>query len=383
MNIMLNSHFRTIFARYRVFLFLLVLQVGQVNALDIKDRLQEPARAYSKVDKSAFLDVAMLKDRIVAIGERGVIAYSDDGGENWLQAKVPVSTMLTAMHFVDDKHGWVVGHSAVILHTQDAGETWALQYDGNRANKLLLKSATQKYTEIRKEYDATEDEDEKDELSYELDDAEFAVSNAEFDINMGPANPLLDVRFEDRNRGYVVGAYGLFLSTNDGGSTWFSMADRLENFDRYHLNAIETIGNETLLIVGEAGTMFASYDHGDSWETLYSPYEGSFFGIQKITQSNEVLIYGLKANVFKSSDEGQSWNRVDVPVTTNLTGSTIDENGVVILSGFSGVIMRSVDQGNSFSKVKQTGLEAYNAVSVLNNSALVLVSDHGIHFQTY
>jgi photosystem II stability/assembly factor-like uncharacterized protein len=378
-----NSIFNGLWKRCFSLLVLLLIIAGPVSALDIKDRLVQPARMFSNVENSSFLDVAVLKDRMVAIGERGVIAYSLDGGEHWNQAKVPVSTMLTAMHFVDDTHGWVVGHSAVILHTQDAGETWTLQYDGNKANNQLLSNAKSRYESIRKEYDATEDEDEKDDLSYDLDDAEFALSNAEFESQMGPANPFLDVRFIDRNQGYAVGAYGLFFSTADGGETWTSMVDQLENLDRFHLNAIERIGAEALLIVGEAGTMFASYDTGEMWETLYSPYEGSFFGIQTIPQSNEVLVYGLKANVYKSSDEGQSWDKVDVPATTNLTSSTIDENGVVILTGFSGVIVRSIDQGKSFSKVKQTGLEAYNSVASLKNSELVLVSKHGVHFQSY
>lgn len=378
-----NSNIKLLRERCFSILLLLLVLVGPVSALDIKDRLLEPAKQFNKVEKSAFLDIALLSERMVAIGERGVIAYSKDGGESWLQAKVPVSTMLTAMHFVDDTHGWVVGHSAVILHTQDGGETWALQYDGNKANKLLLDMAKEKYRIVKEEFEAAVDEDEKDDLSYELDDAEFAVSNAEFDSKMGPANPLLDVRFVDRDTGYAIGAYGLFFATDDGGKSWSSLADRLENIDRYHLNAIEVLDKDTLLIVGEAGTMFASYDGGEFWETLYSPYEGSFFGVQAIPQSNEVLAYGLKANVYKSSDQGQSWDKVEVPATTNLTGSVVDGKGTIFLSGFSGVIIRSDDQGNSFSKLKQTSLDAYNSIASLKSSALVLVSDHGIHFKSY
>ncbi|KZZ32228.1 hypothetical protein A3755_01440 [Oleiphilus sp. HI0085] len=363
-------------------LFLLLLLAGPLSALELKDRLDEPSRTFNNVEKSAFLDVTTLGDRLLTIGERGVIAYSNDGGENWVQAKVPVSTMLTAMYFVDDTHGWAVGHSAVVLHTQDAGENWTLQFDGKRANELLLDGAKADYQALREEYDAA-DEEAQDDLSYDLDDAEFALSNAEFDSQLGPANPLLEVYFENKDKGYVVGAYGLFFATEDGGKTWFSMANRLENFDRYHLNSIAVLSTGAVLIVGEAGTMFASYDQGESWETLYSPYEGSFFGIQEVPQVKEVLIYGLKGNVYSSADEGQSWDKVATPATTNLTGSTIDENGVVILSGFSGVIVRSTDQGKTFSKVKQSGLEAYNAVATLKNSELVLVSDHGVHFQPY
>jgi photosystem II stability/assembly factor-like uncharacterized protein len=366
-------------------LFVVVLAMGlesKAEALELKDRLKTPAKLFSNVEKSAFLDVVLLGGRLVAIGERGLIIYSDNGGETWLQAAVPVSTMLTSMHFIDDKLGWAVGHSAVVLHTQNGGESWTLQFDGNQANKQLMTIANNDLASIREEFEqATEDEQE--DMSYDLEDAEFALSNAEFDSELGPANPLLNVWFESEKVGFIVGAYGLFFKTLDGGQTWSSQAHLIENFDRYHLNAIRVLESGAILLVGEAGTMFASYDQGEMWETLYAPYQGSFFGLEEIKRSQEVLVYGLKGNVYKSADEGQSWDRVEVPATTNLTGSTVDENGVIVLSGFSGVIVRSTDNGESFAKVKQSGLEAYNNVAALKSSELVLVSDKGVHFQSY
>lgn len=366
-------------------LFILLLMLGwgnKVVALELKDRLEAPAKQFSNVEKSALLDVVLLEGRLVAIGERGLIIYSDNGGETWQQADVPVSTMLTSMHFIDNQLGWAVGHSAVVLHTRNGGESWVLQFDGNQANKQLMNIASAALSSMREEFEQAT-EDEKEDLSYELEDAEFALSNAEFDSELGPANPLLNVWFESEKVGYVVGAYGLFFKTVDGGASWQSQAHLIENFDRYHLNAIRVLESGSILMVGEAGSMFASYDQGEMWETLYAPYQGSFFGVEEIRRSHEVLVYGLKGNVYKSPDEGQSWNKVETPATTNLTGSTVDENGVVFLSGFSGLIVRSTDNGESFAKVKQSGLEAYNNVAALKSSELVLVSDKGVHFQSY
>jgi len=70
-------------------------------------------------------------------------------------------------------------------------------------------------------------------------------------------------------------------------------------------------------------------------------------------------------------------------VATSLTSSVKSDDGSIILSGLSGAIIRSDSGGENFLKIKQSGFEAYNAVDALPNSALVLVSDKGVHFQSY
>ena len=77
-------------------------------------------------------------DRLVAVGQRGHVVVSSDGGATWKQAQVPVSSDLVAVYFVDAKQGWAVGHDGVILHTADGGEYWELQLDGRKANDLLV-----------------------------------------------------------------------------------------------------------------------------------------------------------------------------------------------------------------------------------------------------
>jgi photosystem II stability/assembly factor-like uncharacterized protein len=360
-----------------------LLMPKDVVSQELSDRLKTPSRAYSNVEKTAFLDVELIGSRLIAIGERGVIAYSDDAGDTWAQAEVPISSMLTSINFADDFNGWAVGHGGVVLHSQDQGMTWQEQLNGNQINKMLMDVAQQNLKLAQSEYQQAEDEDEKEDLLYGVEDAEFALSNAEFDSDIGPTNPFLDVWFKDLKTGYAVGAYGLFLMTNDGGDSWRSVAHRLENFDRYHLNSIKGIKGGVMLIVGEAGTMFSSSDQGESWETLYGPYQGSFFGLQETSVAGEVIVYGLKGNVFKSQNNGESWKKIEVPATTSITSSTMSEDGTITLTGFSGVIVQSNDGGDNFLKLNPLGLDAYNGIASLKNSRLVLVSESGVHFKTY
>jgi len=343
-------------------------------------RLDTASHRYSNVSNSLFIDVQKVGKRLLAVGERGLIVYSDDLGGTWRQAEVPVSNALTALYFSDQKNGWAVGHGGVILHSVDGGVSWVKQFDGYQANQVILDRVKQQVDSLKLAYESA-DELTKEDLLYEIEDAEYALSDAEFDAKMGPANPFLDVWFENKNQGYVVGAYGFFFMTADGGETWQFAANRLENIDRYHLNAIQKIKGGALLIAGEAGALFASYDQGVSWETLYGPYQGSFFGIQRTKNQHEVLVYGLRGNVFKSSDDGQSWQNIETPADTSLAGSCLSDNGVITLVGFSGTVLTSYDDGQSFLLSERINLDAYNAVETINGVRLVIAGEKGITLQ--
>ena len=120
-----------------------------------------------------------------------------------------------------------------------------------------------------------------------------------------------------------------------------------------------------LLIAGEAGTLFSSSDMGETWEALYGPYQGSYFGIQNTKNEHEVLVYGLRGNVFKSVDDGQSWQKIETTVNTSLSGSSLSANGMIALVGFSGTVLMSNDDGQSFVLHERSSLDAYNAVEIV------------------
>lgn len=172
------------------------------------------------------IDVVHAGKRLVAVGDRGHILYSDDQGSTWTQAKVPTRQLLTAVYFVDDKRGWAVGHDAQILASVDGGASW-----------------TQQFQDLKREA------------------------------------PLLDVWFKDAEHGIAVGAYGALIETTDAGKHWEDVSDRLDNEDQFHLNAIAHIKDAGLFIVGEQGSMFRSSDDGQTWEKLEGPYEGSLFRV--------------------------------------------------------------------------------------------------------
>ena len=107
----------------------LVLSAGGVGA--------GPAYApiMPRAAQSLLLDIAQAGPRLVAVGERGHILYSDDDGQSWRQARVPTTQMLTSVCFINPGHGWAAGHDGIILVTDDGGETWRVQRNGIAAQE--------------------------------------------------------------------------------------------------------------------------------------------------------------------------------------------------------------------------------------------------------
>lgn len=302
----------------------------------------KPAVLSLKASTSLLIDVTRAGDRLVAVGARGHIVYSDNQGESWLQAPVPVRQLLTAVDFIDEKHGWAVGHDSLILHTSDGGETWAVQYRDP-------------------EIDAPEDEG-------------FGFLE----------KPLMDVWFRDTQTGFAVGAYGLMLRTDDGGQTWEDVSYVVDNEDGFHYNAITEVKDTGLFLVGEMGTMYRSADFGDTWETLEDlPYDGSWFGVAGTGEPGGVLAWGLRGNVFRSTDFGDSWTQVKLTnaagraVTSTLSGGQLNDDGRLILVGVGGVVAISDDRGQSFNVTVRPDRVALATGISLANGETLLVGQRG------
>jgi photosystem II stability/assembly factor-like uncharacterized protein len=59
-----------------------------------------------------------------AVGARGTILQTTDGGATWQRQTSGTSRDLAGIHFVDRQHGWAVGFANTILKTTDGGQTW-------------------------------------------------------------------------------------------------------------------------------------------------------------------------------------------------------------------------------------------------------------------
>ncbi|WP_166264500.1 WD40/YVTN/BNR-like repeat-containing protein [Marinobacter caseinilyticus] len=347
------------------------------SVVAIGDVLETPARSTTLAAEYLLNDVATAGERIVAVGERGHIIYSDDDGKSWTQGQVPVSMTLTAISFPTATHGWAVGHSGVVLHSSDAGETWAVQMDGIEAAKLAIAAKEERITELEEELESAP-EDQQEDLQWALDDVYFTLENMEADLDVGPVNPMLDVWFENENHGFVIGAYGMIFRTTDGGETWKDWSDQVDNSTGYHLNGISRITGGALVIVGESGLILVSTDNGDTWEKKESPYTGSFFGVIGTGNVNEMLAFGLRGNIFLSTDLGTNWTTVPNEAGSTLNGGAVAKDGRIILVGNGGAVLVSTDGGETFGSYFRRDREGLMTVVPVSQDRLVLLGESGV-----
>ncbi|WP_223793059.1 WD40/YVTN/BNR-like repeat-containing protein [Marinobacter sp. F4216] len=344
-------------------------------ALALADVIETPARATDLAPENLLTDVDRAGDRMVAIGERGHIIFSDDQGQSWTQAEVPVSVTLTSLDFASETHGWAVGHSGVVLHSDDAGESWEVQITGIEAAELAIESQEEAIAEMEEKVEAATG-DEKADLEWALDDLYFALENMQADLDIGPVNPFLDVLFLSEQNGFVIGAYGMLFHTSDGGETWSDWSPKLDNSQNFHLNAITEITGGALAIVGEAGQIHVSVDGGQSWERREGPYPGSLFGVIGTGRINEILAFGLRGTLMLSTDLGRSWSMITSGTTATLTDG-FSEDDRIVLVGTNGAVLVSGNGGETFrSYIRGDRLGVMSAMPA-SGMDLLLVGEGG------
>lgn len=345
-----------------------------------QDPLNVPAIPSLIAHKSLLLDITVVGDRYVAVGARGHIIFSDDEGRSWTQASVPTTTTLTAVYFANESTGWVVGHDAIVLKTQDGGETWVKQFDGFVANEMVLEAAKKGKALREKQLDQASESGD-DDLIYEaesaLESATFALEDAEIDFEDRSTKPLLDLWFKDEKEGFVIGAYGMIFKTVNGGESWETWSSKVQNTERFHLNSIAQIDDKRLIIVGEAGTILTTKNSGNTWEKMESPYDGSFFGVVALT-NNVQLAFGLRGNLIRSSDYGQSWEFIDTHTKQTLLGGTDHLGLTAYVVGNGGAFLKGIAAGTKWESKTRRARDNAAAVVETKSGEFIQVGEGGV-----
>ena len=319
------------------------------GATPVGDALERTALATRHAAQSVMLGAAQSGARVVAVGERGVIVVSEDSGKRWQQVIAPVSVTLTAVRFADAERLVAVGHGGVVLTSSDAGRHWTRRLDGKRLAELALAAAQAGGNAQR------------------IKDALRLVAE-------GADKPLLDVLVFDAQRWLVVGAYGLAFATEDGGQSWASWMERLDNPKGLHLYAARRHA-DTFLLAGEQGLVLLSSDAGRSFKRLALPYKGSFFTAE-LAGPTDVLVAGLRGNVWRSSDAGAQWTQWPLPMPVSITGSVQRADGSFVFVNQAGVVLVSRNAGLVPAYPKP--LPPLNGVLALNGGGLLALSVQGV-----
>ncbi|MGY3331282.1 photosystem II stability/assembly factor-like uncharacterized protein [Mesorhizobium sp. USDA 4775] len=152
-----------------------------------------------------------------AVSLGGEIAGTTDAGENWTLLFHDASKRFRAIHFVDQRTGWVVGNDALVMRTDDGGKTWHQQT-----------------------------------------------------IQLPPHFPVDEVRlnavrFADSSHGWAAGLHGMIFATTDGGECWH--LQRFEGIPQNWLTiySLAITAGPTIWASGNSGNILVSTDNGKFW----------------------------------------------------------------------------------------------------------------------
>lgn len=286
-----------------------------------------PAVHSSAATLAPMLGAARAGQRIVAVGDYGIVLLSDDQGKSFRQAaSVPISSTLTAVSFADARNGWAVGHWGAILRTTDGGENWSVQR-----------------------------------------------------TDTGEDRPLFSVHFFNADEGIAVGLWSLVLRTRDGGRSWETIdlpappeggkADR-------NLFKVFASPRGSLFVAAERGLILRSDDRGQTWHYLSTGYKGSFWSGTALADGT-LIVAGLRGTLYRSTDDGRTWAATASGSKSSLT-DIVEVGDRVIGVGLDGVQIESTDRGASFVWTQRDDRLSMTAAVPAGPVGLVRFSKRGV-----
>ncbi len=342
-----------------VFFAAFALLVTHVAGATDLTSLARPAIKVKAPDKAVLIAIANAGNRLVAVGEHGVIIYSDDSGKGWRQASVPVDVTLTAVGFETAQDGWAAGHEGVILHTSDGGTTWQMKLNGFQVNTLTMQTAQA----------AVADNDPSPGTSK-------AILRANHFLDGGPENPFLSILTTGPNDATVVGAYRIAMKTSDGGQSWTDWSLHVADPVSHNLYDIATVGTD-IYIVGEAGSVFRSTDAGATFPQVTTPADSTLFWVVP-AGTGGVFVGGVAGLAFLSADSGKAWKSIDLGTQSNLTAADVLSSGSIVVGSEAGGLYVSKDEAKTFSMLPEVLPMEIFALTQAEDGDVVTVGSGGV-----
>jgi photosystem II stability/assembly factor-like uncharacterized protein len=346
------------FSRHVLVAAILLLPLRAFPATGVA-ALDEPSVAAKAGDRDFLIAVTRAGDRIVAVGEHGLIIYSDDNGLTWKQAVVPVSVALTDVRFASATDGWAVGHYGVILHSEDGGATWREQLNGIAANRLTLAAAQAAVA-----------------AKINAPGLPLALRRAALFMQAGPDKPFLAVWPLDGRHVIAFGAYRMAMETSDGGKTWTDWSLHIGDPLSHNLYDVTAAG-DALYVVAETGLVFSSDDRGNNFAPVGHPGDATLFGALS-TGDGGVLVFGVAGEAFRSSDDGKTWQSLQIGAGDNLIAACTLADGAILMEDENGRLFISHNHAWNFSTEPQEALGALAGIVQAANGDVVAVGAAGV-----
>ncbi|MCC7437856.1 MAG: hypothetical protein IT211_05110, partial [Armatimonadetes bacterium] len=315
------------------------------------------------------------------------IYRTEDGGMTWKEIVSPTTNPIYAMHFINAQEGWAVGAWNTVIHTSDGGATWTLRRSegsgsaGGRRPELrgvffldslrgFMAGRTGQYKDPGPLYSTT--------------DGGYSWSGSLRNFGTSPGR----IVFITNTTGYLLGS-GIIYRTIDGGKQWSA----LYGADLSEITLFQGIGvnGSTIAAVGSPARIHSSNDTGATWHIRSSGSVATFSGVAfsarqqgvvvAVAVGRDLHIYPDQITIYTSTNSGKNWEKRPYPGQQILTNVAC-RDGLCVAVGDSGTILRSVDDGVTWTECV-SGVKNYlNDVVVINRSNAVAVGRNATVIRT-
>lgn len=297
-----------------------------------------------------------------AVGDRGVIWQTDDGGQSWHLADSPVNCRLDAICFVDPQHGWAVGgwlqpyrprSSAVVLRTENGGRRW------QRMELPTIPALhTIKMMDARQGWALGDRSAMYPSGLYRTEDG----GRSWYDPAVGNELPWNALAMDERGRGWLAGPDGR-LGQLTGGTRIHAREPLTPGRQLRDLQMHGTRG----WAVGDGGLVLSTQDGGQSFPSIRLPLSGGeFFDATAVAAVGErAWIVGTPGNlIWHSADGGQHWERQPTGINTPLYAVRFLDAQRGWAAGALGTILATRDGGRTWQVQRSGGRRAAYLVIV-------------------
>ncbi|MBE0567679.1 MAG: hypothetical protein IH621_17125 [Krumholzibacteria bacterium] len=195
--------------------------------------------------------VGVVAERITAVGIKGTILSSADGGGSWEALASGTNEDLFDVDFCSPDTGMVVGARGTVLRTHDGGRTWAPCNDGVVFLPVRCVAAVGGGT------------------AYAAGDRGYiyrTTDGGDSWQSLGSSSQMADLRgmsFPTADCGFVVGGFrpAVVMRTDDYGEKWTA----LDIPGLLHPERVHFVDRDHGYVVGGGGPVFVTRDGGATW----------------------------------------------------------------------------------------------------------------------
>jgi photosystem II stability/assembly factor-like uncharacterized protein len=298
---------------------------------------------------------------VTAVGEGVARLFASAGGKSdtsivavvvqngwYAQASGTINDLNGVFFQPDGRNGWAVGAAGTIVHTSDAGASWAAQASstpfslndvwftspvtgfavGNSGTVMRTRNAGQSWSRL---------------------------------LSVTASENLFGVCFADSSHGWAVGSNGAILRTADGGTSWTKV-----NPTGLQLNSVSFSDTTDGWTVGEGGVIAGTHDGGRSWYVVQPAVTSQALrGVWRLSATRAIAggAQGVMPFTTATADSLQ-WNLGSFGATNQVEGLQMvdDLTGYAVGVNGPGLVLKTVDGGVVWSPQVSNSAQGLNDV---------------------